>query len=161
LKLLLFKLNRGAFTMNFSIFVLMISLPTKTIIGRREWASLPIFGLKKVEVKIDTGAYTSSVHVSKIEETDGLLHVVFLDAAHPEFQQITHTFSDFRKKNVKSSNGHIQERYFIRTKIILAGRILNTEFSLTERKAMRYPILIGRKTLKKRFIVDPSLKYTH
>jgi hypothetical protein len=161
LKLLLFKLNRGAFTMNFSIFVLMISLPTKTIIGRREWASLPIFGLKKVEVKIDTGAYTSSVHVSKIEETDGLLYVVFLDAAHPEFQQITHTFSDFRKKNVKSSNGHIQERYFIRTKIILAGRILNTEFSLTERKAMRYPILIGRKTLKKRFIVDPSLKYTH
>lgn len=147
--------------MNFSIFVLMISLPTKTIIGRREWASLPTFGLKKVEVKIDTGAYTSSVHVSKIEETDGLLHVVFLDAAHPEFQQITHTFSDFRKKNVKSSNGHIQERYFIRTKIILAGRILNTEFSLTERKAMRYPILIGRKTLKKRFIVDPSLKYTH
>jgi len=112
-------------------------------------------------VKIDTGAYTSSMHVSSIQEVNGILHVVFLDPSHPEFQQISYTFSDFRKKNVKSSNGHIQERYFIRTKIIIADRILNTEFSLTERKAMRYPILIGRKTLKKRFIVDPSLKYTH
>jgi hypothetical protein len=84
-----------------------------------------------------------------------------LDVAHPEFKQITHTFSDYRKKNVKSSNGHIQERYFIRTKIILAERILNTEFSLTERKGMCYPVLIGRKTLKKRFVVDPSLKHTH
>jgi hypothetical protein len=147
--------------MNFSIFVSMISQRTKTIIGRREWASLPAFGLNRVEVKIDTGAYTSSVHASSIEEIDGLLHVLFLDAAHPEFQQIIFTFSDFRKKNVKSSNGHIQERYFIRTKIIIAERILNTEFSLMERKAMRYPILIGRKTLKKRFVVDPSLKHTH
>jgi len=139
----------------------MILQRIKTIIGRREWASLPNFGLNRVEVKIDTGAYTSSVHVSSIEEINGILHVVFLDAAHPEFKQITHTFSDYRKKNVKSSNGHIQERYFIRTKIILAERILNTEFSLTEREGMRYPVLIGRKTLKKRFIVDPSLKHTH
>ena len=146
---------------NFSIFVLMISQRTKTIIGRREWASLPAFGLKRVEVKIDTGAYTSSMHVSSIQEVNGILHVVFLDPSHPEFQQISYTFSDFRKKNVKSSNGHIQERYFIRTKIIIADRILTTEFSLTERKSMRYPILIGRKTLKKRFIVDPSLKYIH
>jgi hypothetical protein len=139
----------------------MIVQRIKTIIGRREWASLPNFGLNRIEVKIDTGAYTSSVHVSSIEEINGILHVVFLDAAHPEFKQITHTFSDYRKKNVKSSNGHIQERYFIRTKIILAERILNTEFSLTEREGMRYPVLIGRKTLKKRFIVDPSLKHTH
>ena len=119
--------------MNFSIFVLMISQRTKTIIGRREWASLPAFGLKRVEVKIDTGAYTSSMHVSSIQEVNGILHVVFLDPSHPEFQQISYTFSDFRKKNVKSSNGHIQERYFIRTKIIIADRILTTEFSLTER----------------------------
>jgi hypothetical protein len=99
--------------------------------------------------------------VSKIIEENGILHVVFLDAQHPEFQSNQHIFSSFRKKNVKSSNGHVQERYFIRTKIVLAGRILNTEFSLTERKGMRYPILIGRKTLNNRFIVDPSLKYTH
>jgi hypothetical protein len=139
----------------------MIAKTPKSIIGRREWASLPLFGLSKVKVKIDTGAYSSSIHVSKIVEENGLLYVVFLDAQHPEFQSIQHTFSSYRKKNVKSSNGHVQERYFIRTKIALAGRIISTEFSLTERKGMRYPILIGRKTLNNRFIVDPNLKYTH
>jgi len=139
----------------------MISSHAKTIIGRREWASLPAFGLKRVKVKIDTGAYSSSIHVSSVQEIDGVLHVVFLDNEHPEFHSNSHSFTEFRKKKVKSSNGHVQERYFIRTKIELAGKTLLTEFSLTERKGMRYPILIGRKTLNKRFIVDPSLKYTY
>lgn len=139
----------------------MISSHTKTIIGRREWASLPAFGLKRVKVKIDTGAYSSSIHVSSVQEIDGVLHVVFLDNEHPEFHSNAHSFTEFRKKKVKSSNGHVQERYFIRTKIELAEKTLLTEFSLTERKGMRYPILIGRKTLNKRFIVDPSLKYTY
>jgi hypothetical protein len=139
----------------------MISSHANTIIGRREWASLPTFGLKRVKVKIDTGAYSSSIHVSSVQEIDGVLHVVFLDYEHPEFHSNAYSFTEFRKKKVKSSNGHVQERYFIQTKIELAGKTLLSEFSLTERKGMRYPILIGRKTLNKRFIVDPSLKYTY
>jgi hypothetical protein len=61
----------------------MNSASSKSIIGRREWASLPEFGLKNVEVKIDTGAYSSSIHASLIEEVDGVLKVVFLDSKHP------------------------------------------------------------------------------
>ena len=133
---------------------------SKSIIGRREWASLPEFGLKNVKVKIDTGAYSSSIHVSLIEEVDGILYVVFLDSNHPEFQNNPFSFKEFRLKKVKSSNGIIQERYFIKTYIVLGSVKIKTEFSLTQRKGMRYPILIGRKLLNKRFLIDTSLKYT-
>jgi hypothetical protein len=133
---------------------------SKSVIGRREWASLPEFGLKNVKVKIDTGAYSSSIHVSLIEEVDGILYVVFLDSNHPEFQNNPFSFKEFRLKKVKSSNGIIQERYFIKTYIVLGSVKIKTEFSLTQRKGMRYPILIGRKLLNKRFLIDTSLKYT-
>jgi hypothetical protein len=133
---------------------------SKSIIGRREWASLPEFGLKNVKVKIDTGAYSSSIHVSLIEEVDRILYVVFLDSNHPEFQNNPFSFKEFRRKKVKSSNGIIQERYFIKTYIVLGSVKIKTEFSLTQRKGMRYPILIGRKLLNKRFLIDTSLKYT-
>jgi hypothetical protein len=133
---------------------------TKSVIGRREWASLPEFGLKNVKVKIDTGAYSSSIHASLIEEIDGVLRVVFLDSNHPEFQNNPFFFKEFRRKKVKSSNGIVQERYFIKTYIVLGSVKIKTEFSLTQRKGMRYPILIGRKLLNKRFFIDTSLKYT-
>jgi hypothetical protein len=133
---------------------------SKSMIGRREWASLPEFGLKNVKVKIDTGAYSSSIHASLIEEKDGVLSVVFLDSNHPEFQNNPFSFKEFRRKKVKSSNGIIQERYFIKTYIVLGSVKIKTEFSLTQRKGMRYPILIGRKLLNKRFLIDTSLKYT-
>ncbi len=60
---------------------------------------------------------------------------------------------------VKSSNGTRQERIFILTTLELYGRAFETEISLTDRKAMTYPMLIGRKYLEDRFIVDVALLY--
>jgi hypothetical protein len=133
----------------------------KTIIGRREVANLPQFGLNHVDVKVDSGAYTSSIHVTSCKEIEvegtNLLEVVFLDENHPSFDNEKHYFQEFRIKKVKSSNGHEQHRYFIKCTIELLGRKIKTEFSLTERKGMRYPILLGRKLLNKRFLIDTSL----
>jgi hypothetical protein len=133
----------------------------KTIIGRREIANLPQFGLNHVDVKVDSGAYTSSIHVSSCKEVElegtTLLEVIFLDENHSAFDNEKHYFQDYRIKKVKSSNGHEQLRYFIKCTIELLGRKIKTEFSLTERKGMRYPILLGRKLLNKRFIIDTSL----
>jgi hypothetical protein len=42
----------------------------KITIGRREVANLPQFGLMHVAVKVDSGAYTSSIHVSSCQEID-------------------------------------------------------------------------------------------
>lgn len=133
----------------------------KVVIGRREVADLIEFGLSDVKVKIDTGAYSSSIHVSHCQENNGILEVKFLDSEHPAYRDQLFYFEKFRKKRVKSSTGQTQERYFIHVKIHMGGKIVDTEFSLTERKGMRFPILIGRKLLNNRFIVDTSLKYLH
>jgi len=133
----------------------------KLIIGRRERADFPEIGLFQVDVKTDTGAYTSSIHVTlcEVHEWQGkeVLNVVFLDEDHPSYTGKVVRFEAFRQKKVKSSTGHEQMRYFVKLKIELLGRKIRTDFSLTKRNGMKYPILLGRKLLNKRFIVDPSL----
>lgn len=133
----------------------------KILIGRRELAVLPDFGLEQVKVKVDTGAYTSSIHVSSCHEEDGQLKVVFLDDKHAAFTGQEMNFIKYRTKKVKSSTGQVQERYFVFGTICIAGLCFQTEFSLTVRKGMRYPILLGRKVLNNRFVVDTSKKYIH
>lgn len=142
----------------------MKSAKEKLLIGRREFVNFPDFSLKDVEVKIDTGAYTSSIHVAwckevSTKEGDALLEVVFLDPSHPSYSGKSHFFQNFRKKKVKSSNGQDQLRFFIKLKMEMMGLTFTTEFSLTERNGLRYPVLVGRKTLNKRFIVDTQLKH--
>lgn len=139
----------------------MLDSKDKIVIGRRETAHLQDFGLENVRVKIDTGAYTSSIHVSHCKENNGVLEVVFLDAKHASFNPRLLYFEHFRLRKVKSSTGQVQSRYFIFGQISIAGLTLQTEFSLTERMGMRFPILIGRKLLNHNFIIDTSTKYKH
>jgi hypothetical protein len=139
----------------------MIKDKEKTLIGRRDVANLPQFGLQDVDVKVDSGAYTSSIHVTFCKEVERegktLLEVIFLDDNHPAFTGRSILFDEYRRKKVKSSTGQEQIRFFVKGKIELLGRKFLTEFSLTERRGMRYPILLGRKVLNKRFIIDTSL----
>jgi hypothetical protein len=62
-------------------------------------------------------------------------------------------------RHVKSSNGSTEERIFIKTVIELAGRRYKAELSLTDRASMKFPMLIGRKFLEKRFLVDVALTH--
>jgi hypothetical protein len=82
---------------------------------------------------------------------------VFLDIGHPQYTGIPIYFEAFKMKKVKSSTGQEQLRYFIRMKILMLGKLIETDFSLTQRNGMKYPILIGRKLLNKRFVVDTAL----
>ena len=133
----------------------------KLVIGRRDRADFPEIGLLDVDVKTDTGAYTSSIHVTKCEvaQKNGkeVLEVIFLDKDQPSFTGSPVYFEDFRQKKVKSSTGHEQIRFFVKLKIRIMEKNIRTDFSLTRRNGMKYPILLGRKLLNRRFIVDPSL----
>jgi hypothetical protein len=132
------------------------------MIGRLELADFPVFGLEDVVVKVDTGAYTSSIHVATCEEritsSGKVLVVVFLDESHPQFTGEERMFTSYRQKKVKSSTGQEQLRYFVNGSIRLGDLEYTTEFSLTRRNGMRHPILLGRKLLNRRFVVDPSRK---
>ncbi|GAB2790663.1 hypothetical protein GCM10027175_31590 [Hymenobacter latericoloratus] len=130
------------------------------MVGRRELVDFPEFQLWGVEAKVDTGAYTGAIHCSNIRvETDAQgrrhLHVQLLDPSHPNFDGSPMQFDQFKLRDIRSSNGEVQERYVIRTAIRLFGQDFITEFSLSDRSDMKYPVLIGRVLLREaRLIVD-------
>jgi hypothetical protein len=137
---------------------------SKICIGRREFAELPLLSTGRIEVKIDTGAYTSALHCSDIrilELPEGdFVEFRMFDATHPSFEQKWCRVPVSRHKIIRSSNGETDHRIVIRTIIRLAGLDFITDFSLTDRSAMRYPVLLGRKALIRRFTVDVSRLHT-
>lgn len=132
----------------------------KKIIGRKDQVSFPGFELEHVPVKIDSGAYSSSMHCESIEIIEfgekEQLRVVFLDPSIRGYTGKEVVFDDFKVKIVKSSNGIAQERFFVKGTIRLFGETYETVFSLTERTGLRNPILLGRRLLNKRFLIDTS-----
>lgn len=132
----------------------------KRIIGRKDLVSFPAFELVEVPAKIDSGAYSCSMHCELIEiiEFDDTeqLRVVFLEPGIPGYTGKEIIFNEFKTKTVKSSNGISQERYFVKGTVQLFGESIETVFSLTERTGLRNPVLLGRKLLNRRFLVDTS-----
>lgn len=133
------------------------------VIGRREHIDFPDWGLSDIEAKIDTGAYTSSLHCHHIKriEKDGEEVVTFhlLDPSHKIYEDKLFELPIHRKKTVKSSNGSTEERYVVQTNVRIFDVTLTAQFSLTDRSEMRYPVLLGRKLINSRFLVDVSKKY--
>ena len=81
-----------------------------------------------------------------------------LDPGHPEYVDKIFHFEHFNDKQVKNSGGAIEHRYTIRTAIVLFGKKRTVNFSLTNRKSMKYPILLGRQFLYRKYLVDVSQK---
>ena len=132
----------------------------RKVIGRREWISFPELGLLNIEAKIDTGAYTSSLHCKELKEfkKNGQDYVSFLllDPLHPLFENNLIEWPVYKVKPVKNSFGQVENRIFIKTKLDFFDKIYEVEISLADRSGMDYPVLLGRKVLKKRFLVDAS-----
>ena len=130
----------------------------KQIIGRRELVDFPELCLTEIYAKIDTGAYSNTLHCHDIYVKEKKLCFKVLDTTHPVFSQKEHCFREFSQKKIKNSFGEVEERYLIKTKIKIAGRVIKSIISLTDRGNMRYPVLIGRRLLKNKFVVDVSVK---
>ena len=64
----------------------------------------------------------------------------------------------YTSKAVKSSNGITEIRFLIATEINIFGQLFPIELTLTERNEMKFPILLGRKFLNKKFIIDTTKK---
>ena len=128
------------------------------LIGRREFVSFPLLNLTNIEAKIDTGAYTCSIHCNYIEvKTENAKSILYFQLLDNE----NHRVEVFSQKKIKNSFGKMEERYIIKTLIYIGGKKINTTISLSDRENMRYPVLIGRRLLKGKFIVDVNQKYTN
>ncbi len=130
----------------------------KQIVGRRETVDFPDLGLFGLTAKIDTGANTTALHCHHVRiDDEGKLCFRLLDETHPEYQDREHCFDKFEQKWIKSSFGEMELRYIVRTRIRIGNRSIRSIVSLTDRKNMKYAVLIGRRFLKDRVIVDVSL----
>lgn len=126
----------------------------KKTIGRSDIADFPLLKLFDIDVKIDTGAYTSSIHCKNVKVEDNYLKCQFLDKKHPDYNGQEYIFDEYDVKVVKSSNGIAEPRYRIKTKIVMFGKSYDIFLTLSDREEMRFPVLLGRTFLSRRFVVD-------
>ncbi len=123
-------------------------------IGWRELVQLPELGLADIPAKIDSGARTSSLHATVLEEIerDGEHFVRFAvdwDGVSHECEAI---HVDWR--GITSSNGETQRRRIVKTPLRIGDVEFRAEISLADRTDMKFPMLIGRSSLRRRFLVD-------
>ncbi|WP_416768897.1 ATP-dependent zinc protease [Sulfurimonas sp. ST-25] len=135
----------------------------KQVIGWREQVGLPALGVDAVNCKIDTGAKTSALHAFYVEafEREGKKMVRF--GLHPN-QNDTETVVEcvaelFDVRTVSDSGGHREERYVILTPIRIGNETFDAEITLTNRDTMVFRMLLGRRAMEKRFVVDPDASY--
>ncbi|WDE09692.1 ATP-dependent zinc protease [Thalassomonas haliotis] len=135
-------------------------MSNKIIIGRLESIALPELAIDDLQVRIDTGAQTSSLHVDNITKIIKNDKPCVRFDLHPDVHNVetivscTAPISDIRK--VKSSNGTSEQRYVITTPITLGKDTWPIEITLTDRSDMSYLMLFGREAIGERFLVDPS-----
>jgi hypothetical protein len=128
------------------------------ILGRSDRVDLPGLGLENIHAKIDTGAYTCSLHCSNAEVVNGILEFVLLDEEHPEFTGMKFKFKKFTQREIKNSFGEAEMRFIIKTSIKIFDRRIKAEFSLSDRDKLRFPVLLGRKILRNRWLIDVTKK---
>ncbi len=135
----------------------------KTIIGALELCDLPELSITHLNVRVDTGAATSSLHVDNIEEftLNDELWVSF--DIHPDIHNVAHIVRReakvIGKKKVKSSTATRERRYVIDTRIQMAEQQWTIQLTLTDRSEMTYLMLFGREAMAGRFLVDPAREY--
>jgi hypothetical protein len=132
----------------------------KKIIGRREIISILDLELFDLDAKIDTGADSNSLHCDDIYVDDEkFVHFTLLDEIHSAYHGKKIKMPLYKLKKVKSSNGTVQLRASIQVTVSFFGKKYKTDISLADRSDMKYPMLIGRKFLTNRFLVDVSKEY--
>jgi hypothetical protein len=129
------------------------------IIGWREYVSLPEWGIRRVEAKIDTGARTSALHVDRIERLAGnRIRFDVVLSRNDALKRVPVTADITRMTRVRSSTGHSQERYVVTTLIRMGGLRRHIELSLVRREKMLCRMLLGRTALSG-FLIDVDSKH--
>lgn len=129
-----------------------------TIIGRAEEVDLVDFNILGVPAKVDTGAESSSLWASDITVgKDGLEFTLFAPGyKHYTGQRLTVPPTAYSQTRVANSFGQRETRYKVSLRIRIHGRLIRATVTLADRSSMTYPILIGRRMLNGKFLVDVS-----
>ncbi len=133
----------------------------KKIVGRIEKISIPELELFDLDAKVDTGADSSALHCEDIviDKEKNTVSFTLFDKVHPAYHNKRVTFPLYKVKKVRSSDGQMQYRPSIKAKVEFFGKKYTSIITLTNRIEMKFPMIIGRRFLSKKFLVDVSQKY--
>lgn len=137
-----------------------MSKENKVIIGRNEAVDFAGYSRRKVPAKIDTGADSSSVWVSNVRvDKNGVLRFNLFGEGSPYYTGKTIKRESYKVALVRSASGHEQIRYRTQFSLRIGGKRIRALFNLSDRSRNKFPVLVGRRTLSGKFIVDVSKSY--
>mgnify|MGYP000256461699 CR=1 FL=1 len=115
----------------------------------------------RLTAKLDTGAKTSSLHALNIEMFDKnrIEYVRFTLPLKKDSDQSQVVFElplvkETRVKRHSSDNAVV--RPVVELDFCIDGNVHSALFSLDDRSNFNYPVLLGRRFLASRFVVDPA-----
>ena len=133
------------------------------VIGWREWVGLPELGIDAVKAKVDTGARSSALHAFdvKVFERDSLWLVRF--KVHPlqrdSRRMVALVAELFDERQVRNPGGRLELRPVIQTAVELMGQRWPIELTLTNRDAMGFRMLLGRRAVRGKFAIDSGRSF--
>jgi hypothetical protein len=131
------------------------------LIGWKEHADFPDWDIRRVRVKVDTGARTSALDVLQytvVPTTSGGQIVemqLALDRRRPGRSLIIRA-PVMKIVAVRNTSGQTEQRPLIETTIRLGPVCKQIHLTVTDRSSMRFPVILGRTALAGDFVVDVS-----
>ncbi len=140
------------------------------VLGWKEHAALPDWGVRRLRVKLDTGARSSALHVESYTVVDEHEHegqplpVVRLELLvgsrdDPNSHHITERVVGYKK--VRDTGAKSELRPVVRTRIVCGPVDTTADITITDRTGMNFRMLLGRLTLQGHCLVDPARGYLH
>ena len=120
-------------------------------------ALIEVAGIQSVPAKIDTGASYSSIWASDIQMLpSGELEFTLFAPKSPLYTGELLRTRRYRAVRVRNSTGQESIRYSVPLSALINGKRIRVRFTLADRHRNDFPVLIGRRTLKNKFLVDVS-----
>jgi hypothetical protein len=112
-----------------------------------------------VLAKIDTGAWSNTLHATDIEIVESSLESRIRFRLEEDGRWIERPLSRWRR--IRDTSGHETMRPVIRTTIEIASRDFDVEVCLADRSQLKHRMILGRNFLRLGFIVNPSRQCIH
>ena len=133
----------------------------KLLLGSTEWVWLDA-AAQAFEARIDTGAQTSSISAAEITifERDSKQWVSFYINHQGINERIQIETPLVRRVRIRqASTSESEHRSVVLLSVRVGDQREKTEFSLTDRSDMKYPMLLGRNFLKDIAMVDVAREF--